>query len=549
MFRLLVVEDEDMIRNKILNNINWRDNGFEEIYEACDGLQALEIIKSHEMDIVITDIQMPKMDGIELIRELKNVDKRIRTIVISGHAEFEYAKESIKLNVDDYILKPFISKNLLETVNRIKEEIIRERLQNVEIDNLRKQLRENKKQLRDKLFNDLLNDNFIGNIENDIKYLELTHISNIPYFVVVMNIDSLVDIIRTEDEEQKYIFNLSLFNWVDKYFSKFDAEKEISPDFQSTAYVVNYKIDQIVVVCYSDLDVMTPFLEGLIGKINEEIGLRITIGIGNTYFNPRDMYISYKEASSAAMLSFIHGRGIVYTFNDMNFENKIYSRQLHALVNNKLYEDLKVGAFEEIKKDIASIITDLKSAMLGIDSVNAVVNSIFLLTYKTINEMGYNITEIFGGEFNPYINIRGVVGIAQLEEWFFDFFYKINEFINKKRNNRNKALMDKLKEYVDVNFYENISLTSLSKTFNISMGYLSILFNNYIGRNFIDYLTDLRISKAKELLKNSDLRVYEIAEKVGYRDAYYFSAAFKKVVGVNPSDYRESLTSGPNKAE
>ena len=152
MFSFLVVEDEDMIRNKILNNINWKENGFNNVFSASNGIEALEIVDRTNIDIIITDIQMPEMSGIELIRKIKQRTKRVKVIIITAYAEFEYAKESIKLNVDDFILKPFRSKDLLEIVKKIVEEIIRERSEKDEIESLRKQLRENKKTLQEKLF-------------------------------------------------------------------------------------------------------------------------------------------------------------------------------------------------------------------------------------------------------------------------------------------------------------------------------------------------------------------------------------------------------------
>lgn len=541
MFKLLVVEDEEMIRSKILNNVDWKGNGFTEVYEAEDGVDALGIIKSKDIDIVVTDIQMPKMDGIELIRQIKDYNKNIKVVVISGYAEFEYAKESIKLSVKDYILKPFITKNLLDIVNKVKEEIIRERNEMLEIENMRRQLRENKKQLQEKLFNDLLNNNFIGNIDNDLRYLELSRIKGLQYFVVVLNIDNFSEIIDESDEEQKYIYNLTLFNWVKKFLNDYGSIDKIFSGFKLEYFIINYKIDQIVLIFYNDVLEITPILEELINRSSKDIGLKLTAGIGNVYSSLRDMYVSYKEACSAAMLSCIHGKGIVYSFNDMNFDNKMYSKQLHMLVDNRLYDDLKIGAFDKVKKDIINIITEIKNSMLEMEAVNTIINNIILLSCKAINELGYNVFDIFGSSFNPYFDIKNINDLTELEEWFFSFFHKINDYITDKRSNRNKQLILEIKEYIDHNYYKNINLTTLSKRYNISSGYLSILFSEMTGQNFIDYLTNLRIQKAKELLKSTDLRIYEIAEKVGYRDAYYFSTAFKKVVGINPTEYRETL--------
>ncbi len=541
MFRLLVVEDEEMIRNKIIYNTNWKEHGFVEVLQASNGMEALDIVRKNNIDIVITDIQMPEMNGIELIREIKSLNRGIKCIIITAYAEFEYAKESVKLNVNDYILKPFKSKDLLDIVKKLSEEINRERNERVEVENLRRQLRENKKALREKLFNDLLSNSYIGEIESDLNYLELSKLRNREYFIAVININNFMELIIEEDEEQKYIVNLSFYNLVTKFLTYLEKDSSDTSEDKLVYSVINYKIDQLVIVVYEDIDKFTSAFEDLIKLGRMELGFCITIGIGNKYKNLTDVHISYREACSAALLDRVYGREIVYIFNDLNFGNKVYSKQLHILGDTKLYDDLKIGAFPEIKNDIVDIITQIKSSKLELDAINTIIYNVVLLSCKTINELGYDIFEIMGEDFNLHFDVKEINNLVQLEEWLLSFFYKVNEYINQKRSNRNEKLLSKVKDYVDGNYSENITLTSISKDFGISSGYLSVLFNDYIGQNFIDYLTNLRIQSAKNLLKRTDLKIYEIADRVGYRDAYYFSTAFKKIVGINPTDYREKL--------
>lgn len=541
MFRLLVVEDEEMIRNKIIYNTNWKEHGVIEVFQASNGLEAIDIVRNNNIDIVITDIQMPEMNGIELIREIRSLNRGIKCIIITAYAEFEYAKESVKLNVNDYILKPFKSKDLLYIVKRLLEEIVRERNERVEVENLRRQLRENKKALREKLLNDLLSNSYIGDVDNDLNYLELLELKNREYFIAVININNFMELIKEEDEEQKYIVNLSFYNLVTKFLSSLATDSSNTLDTKLVYSVINYKIDQIVIAVYNDIDKFIPAFEDLIKAGRRELGFCMTTGIGNKYKNLTDMHISYKEACSAALLDRVYGRGNVYIFNDLNFGNKVYSKQLHILGDTKLYDDLKIGAFPEIKKDIENVITQIKSSKLELDAINTIIYNIILLSCKTINELGYDVFEIMGEDFNLHFDVKEINNLVQLEEWLLSFFYKVNEYINRKRSNRNEKLLSKVKDYVDRNYSENITLTSISKDFGISSGYLSVLFNDYIGQNFIDYLTNLRIQNAKNLLKSTDLKIYEIADRVGYRDAYYFSTAFKKSVGINPTDYREKL--------
>ncbi|ACL76330.1 response regulator [Ruminiclostridium cellulolyticum] len=541
MFRLLVVEDEEMIRNKIIYNTNWKEHGVIEVFQASNGLEAIDIVRNNNIDIVITDIQMPEMNGIELIREIRSLNRGIKCIIITAYAEFEYAKESVKLNVNDYILKPFKSKDLLYIVKKLLEEIVRERNERVEVENLRRQLRENKKALREKLLNDLLSNSYIGDVDDDLNYLELLELKNREYFIAVININNFMELIKEEDEEQKYIVNLSFYNLVTKFLSSLATDSSNTLDTKLVYSVINYKIDQIVIAVYNDIDKFIPAFEDLIKAGRRELGFCMTTGIGNKYKNLTDMHISYKEACSAALLDRVYGRGNVYIFNDLNFGNKVYSKQLHILGDTKLYDDLKIGAFPEIKKDIENVITQIKSSKLELDAINTIIYNIILLSCKTINELGYDVFEIMGEDFNLHFDVKEINNLVQLEEWLLSFFYKVNEYINRKRSNRNEKLLSKVKDYVDRNYSENITLTSISKDFGISSGYLSVLFNDYIGQNFIDYLTNLRIQNAKNLLKSTDLKIYEIADRVGYRDAYYFSTAFKKSVGINPTDYREKL--------
>jgi two-component system response regulator YesN len=532
MFQLLVAEDEEMIRNKILNNIDWKEHGFSRVFSASDGFEALEIARNNHIDIVITDIQMPGMSGIELIRELKRLHGRIRTIIITAYAEFEYAKESIKLSVDDFILKPFQSRDLLAIARRIVEEIVRERSELKEVESLRKQLRENRDALREKLFHDLIGNTFIGNVGSDLEYLGLAQLKDCDYFIAVVNINNFMDLIQGNDEEQKYICNLTLYSWAVRFLTAYETQGW---------NIVNYKIDQIVIIFHKDPECVISILEELIDRGAKDLGYSLSVGIGNKYRNPTDMCISYREACSAAMLSCIYGKGMVYFFNDINLGNTFYSKQLHILSNTGLYENIKIGALEEIKKDVVEIISQIKSAKLELEAVNTIVSSIILLSSKTVNELGYNIFDIMGESFSMDFRLNEINDLVQLEEWLFGFFFKVNEYIGQKRSNRNESLVAGIKDHIDANYHSNITLTGISKAFGISTGYLSSLFAEYTGFNFIDYLSNLRIQKAKSLLKNSDLRIYEIAEAVGYRDAYYFSAAFKKIVGINPSDYREKL--------
>lgn len=529
-YNLIVVEDEQMIRDKILQNINWKEYDFEKIFTASEGNEAIKIIEKEKVNIVITDIQMPGMDGLSLTNYIKENYPDIKIVIVTAHADFEYAMKSIKLHVDNYILKPFITKNLLKIILDVKEKLINEEKHKNEYKLLKKQVNENKKIFIEKLFVDLLNGNYIGDINRDLEYLEITEYKDLKYFVIILDIDEYVE--GLNDNESKYIYNILLYEWIQHYFVNSDLKN----------YIINYKMNQIVVVLFEDSHDKVQEIENIIDKIKMDIGVTITIGLGNVYEELEEMYISLNEANSAVNLKCIYGKAKIYTFNDININNKTYSKILNLVHNNKLYMDLKVGVFKEIKNDILSIVQNIRESGLSVAAINTAINNIIILSCKSINEMGYNVYDVFGEQLDLNFDVRKLDSLSDLEEWFFGFFWMINEYVDSQRDNQNEILIMKVKEYIDENYNKNISLTSISKKFTISSSYLSTLFNTYIGKNFIDYITNIRLQKAKEYLKNSDLRINEISKEVGFRDPYYFSTVFKKNIGISPSEYRSNLS-------
>jgi two-component system, response regulator YesN len=538
MFNLLVVEDEDMIRHKIINNTNWLSHGFQQVFEAENGSEAVTILAENRIDILITDIKMPEMDGIQLTKHVKEFYPEIKVIIISGHADFDFARKSITLKVCDYMLKPFQSKNLLKLVLNVKNDLIRDKGEQENVEKMKRQLQENKHSLREKLIQNLLTNSFVGDLETDLKYVEMEHLKDTLFFVAVLNIEQLQTARSEMEENEKYLFNVSIYkrlsHLLEKNWGQFSERGQIEK-----GYILNYKMDQIVLIVFEDIERIRHQLSKFIQKEYQERGISLTIGIGDRYNQLLDLHLSYEEACSAAALSRIHGSGDVYFYHNIISNHTYYSKQLHKIVNHKIYQDLKSGDFEEVKKDVAELLAELKNESIPYEAVATAINNIVFMSCKTINEQGYDVNEIFGETGLPIFNQENNFTYKEIEDCLYSFYSAIHSFIESKRGNRTERLIMEMKEYMNENFAENISLTSLSREFNISPSYLSILFREITSQHFSEYLTNIRIRKGKELLKNTDLRIKEIAAQIGYRDAYYFSSVFKKVTGVNPTQYRD----------
>ncbi len=529
MIGLLLVEDEEAIKDKLMQNAPWADYGFGPVLGASNGLEALDILEKHPIKIMVTDVQMPKMNGIELIKEVKKRGYQMKIIVISGFAEFEYAQESIKLNVSDYLLKPFASRRLLEVVARLRDELEKEEAKQCEISGLREQLKKNKSVLSEKLLLDLLNGNFINdNIQAQFDFLGLSAIVNRAFQVALIEIPE--NQLSGITEEEKYLLNLQLAQQIQHLM-------EASP-YQHL--IINHHRNQVVIIVIQPDDDLPIRLGEIITQGRLALGRSLACGLGHQYYDFTDLSISYREACSALQYRYLYGLNKVFSINDLNPDNQSYHKILSSLQRHPIFDNIKIGADEAVGADLKKIISEMRLSKMGPDLSRIVASNLILLTCTTLNELGYNSNEILGADFLTLTDVSSAESLEELEKLLLTIFERINSHIRQKRTSLNHQLVEEIRQFIDENFAEDITLSAMATRYKISPSYLSVLFAERTGKNFIDYLTERRIKKSKELLKHTNLKIYEISSAVGYNDSFYFSNCFKKIAGVSPSDYRES---------
>lgn len=530
MSGILLVEDEEAILRKLMNNVPWHDYGFDPVLGASHGQEALTLLEQHPIEIVVTDIQMPVMNGIELIKEIKKRKYRMKIIVISGFAEFEYARESINLAVSEYLLKPFATKRLLEVALRLKAEMSEEQAKELEIAALRAQINNNRAALREKFLTDLLNGKVTkSDFAAKLQFLGLAEYEKRPYQVVVMELHEGAD--APVSEEDKYLLDLQF-------------SQQIEQALTTSAYqflLLNYYHHQLVAVVFEPDRDLPLRLEEWLTKLRVYFNKDITFGVGNCYQTLADLSIAHREAEVALQNRFLYGFNRVYAVGDLNLVHPGYHKIFFQLYQNRIFDDLRIGANDEILEDLAKLFAEMKASALGPEPIRIIAANLLLLTCATLNELGYDLEEIFADGVPPLNRISRTQSLDELEELFKKIFSRINQLMNRNRECINQQRVDEIRLYLETNYAEEISLSAMAEKYKISPGYLSLLFTERTGKNFSDYLTECRIRKAKELLKHTEMRIYEIANAVGYNDPYYFSSCFKKITNKTPSEYRENL--------
>lgn len=530
---LLIVEDEEAIKNKLMHNVDWSAHGFIPVLGASNGKEALTLLKNQPVDIMVTDIQMPLMNGIELIKAVKKLNYPLKIIVISGFAEFEYARESIKFNVCEYLLKPFATKRLLEVALRVREELMKEQAEELELKDLRAQISNSMAALQEKFLMDLLNRNVPkSEISSKLRFFGFEEYKNKNYQVVVMELHDTQRNIT--NEENKYLLNLQFHR----------QAKRVLKDSPYQYLLLNPYHHQIVAVIINPDQNLPLRLEEYLTKLRMSFNQDMVFGVSHCYTGLQDLSVAYREACVALQYIYIHGLNRVYSINDLNLNHPGYHKSFYQLYQNRIFDDLRIGAHNEVHNDLNCLFAEMRTSRLNPETIRIIASNLLLLTCATLNELGHNPEEIFKGSLPSLSDISHTESLNDLEEIFRNFFSRINNFINQKRNSINNQRIEEIRLYLEENYASDITLSAIAEQYQISPGYLSLLFTEQTGKNFVDYLTDRRISKAKELLKHTEMRIYEIAMMVGYNDPFYFSNCFKKLTGKTPTEYREQMRIG-----
>src|SRR5690554_1425557 len=528
MAGILLVEDEDAIREKLMKNVDWSAHGFNPVLGAGNGLEALELLQRHSVEIMVTDIQMPKMNGIELIKALKDQGYRLKIIVISGFAEFEYARESITLNVSEYLLKPFATKRLLDVALKVQEEMRKEQEEESELNELRSQIKENMVDLREKFLVDLLNGNLPGSeLGSKLRFFDLQEYEGKSYQTVLMELHT--GQAETTQEEDKYLLNLQFYRQADRVLAG-------SP---YNHLLLNLGNHRIVAVFFAPDSALPMRLEEYLTELRDYFQKEVTFGVSNSYQGLQDLSVAYREACVALQYRYLHGWDRVYSIKDLHLDHPGYHKSLYLVYQNRIFDNLRIGAHEQIHHDLKSLFAEMKTSQLNPETIRIIGANLVLLACATLNELGYNPEEIFTGGFPSLSEISHTESLNELEEVIGQFFTRINLLVGERRDSTNKRMVDEIRRYLEDNYASEITLSAIADQYRISPGYLSLLFTEHTGNNFVDYLTERRIGKAKELLKHTQLRIYEIAAAVGYNDPFYFSNCFKKLTHKTPSEYRE----------
>ena len=532
LYTVILVDDEPEIREGIIQKIDWNKYGFEIIGSAENGRDALELAEQRQPDVVMTDIMMPFMDGLQLGEELRRKMPAVKLIFFSGADDFEFVQRALQLKAVEYVLKPIDANEFSQTLTQLKMILDKEYEEKCNLEILRQHYIESIPVFREQFLTGLLD----GRIDKEhlekkcgIGQIDLDACG---YTVGLLSIEPnqneiIKKLFRNHDEA---LVPTTLKQMADETMSGYG--KSVSCYYGDTVgMVANF---------YEENDIYR-FVEGLnqvCKNMKRVYGLMVTAGIGTLCESPMELRYAKKEAQTALSYRVSLGAGQAIFLGDVEPEKNAFL-QFQGHEETELVAAIKLGNEEDIQNQVNDIIEHLKKNMLTTDQLNVYLIEIKLSFLKLLQYYDCKQEHLFESG-DVFGSTQQVASLEELREWILSKSLKMSNLIKENRVNSQSAITTRAKEYVNENYSnDKLSVDSLSQILHVSPSYFSSLFKKEMGVSFITYLTNVRMEKAIELLDTTDDKSYIIAEKVGYPEANYFSYVFKKHFGVSPQKYRK----------
>ena len=528
MYKVIIVDDESVVRERLYNQLLYFSDDFEIVGQFENGYDALLSGTPLMPDLLITDIKMPYIDGIELIKRMKQELPLLQTIIISGFDSFDYAKQAISLGVIGYISKPITIDELSETIRKAKIALEKRNAVDENLEDLKKRADSGLKLMQN---NDLSKLITLKDIPENFKEKLKTDEINLDYEYTILG---AVDF---DDEVTQISFNeMELVNfYLEKYFE--EEFKDTNLD-----YIIFDNGEEFGLFMFSNEPIHKENLQEILVRILAKIklGCHTSMSIGLSEFKHKDENKSYRELYRHALRTLeyrtVIGPNIVIFFDDINKNKtttgKVDENEFKNITYEVLYGELDV-AKERIEKLLKTITTEnFKETYLFIlnnllDSLlKACVNlQALFLRYMTYEELALKFHSI------------------KVNEQLFDFINGLVDEIDRiNKESRQSGVESSFRQiltFIDNNYAKSdLSLEDVASELNYSVSYISAILKKN-NTSFTKYLTDVRMEQAKVLLRNPDNKLLTIATKVGYDDPYYFSHCFKKNTGISPAEYRK----------
>ena len=542
MLKIFLAEDEVVVRETIKRMIPWEELGFELVGEAADGEMALPLLIRQQPDLLITDIKMPFMDGLTLARLAKKEIPGLKVVILSGYDDFNYAKQAIGIGVEDYLLKPITKNALIERLSEIRSRYEHEKTQKEYYEKFQREMQAYEKNSSRDFFEALVGGSMdMMEVYKRAEKLGLDIVAE-AYNVLIFTMNCDEDFSGQRDE-----------------YSSWEAESlELLENFfagHSSAMLFRSNIFSYGVLLKGQRETIEENTRACVDEIRKILSRQDGrrewfLAVGQSVERLSQIQKSYHTASRAFSQRYLYDENILY-YDEMETmehpggqaetEDNAYLQKVdvNALNPAILQKFLSNGLQEETENFVKDYFYAIgQEPMESLVFRNYVILNVRFSVISFIKGLGCDTNEMESADTEEVLaeggkNMESAIAYAK------KMISQAIEIRDQNSGNKNRSILKTAVDFIDSHYMdEEISLNTVANVANVSSNHFSALFSQNMGQTFIEYLTTLRMNKAKELLRCTGMRSSEIAGEIGYKDAHYFSYLFKKSQGMTPSDYR-----------
>lgn len=509
--QLLIVDDERMIREGIVKAIPWKEYGVTHLWTAADGFEALEILNEHKIQVMITDIRMPEMSGLELAHKAKELQSDIKIAILSGYSDFEYARKAITIGVEDYLLKPIKLEELKKLVTHLTREADE---------------REKQKESEQRAY-------WRAQIESGM-IRKSTCVSQI-----------LSDYTR-HPLEGKIVCAIVAFDRLDvgqpAIISAAEALKQVIRE-QEKEYLFHTE-SRYVAVCCLDMkksrDKVCIKIQQMLSQWNRKAKEKEIATLSAAISNPASLYKLFEVQTETER--YLNRR--LYMGAEVLIDGAQYQPEYDKEVFIVKDEDLLGRYVTGLQKEKACRLIQLrfeemkKAKLTSYDIVRGICHNLLTLLVRNLQSIGVDVKSLQTEQGGP-LRIPDLITLQQYSEWMQNRYAEILSQVADSGENRNTPAVIAALSYISANYRNEINRDLVAEHVHLSGNYFSYVFKKEMNQSFSEYLNRYRVKKAKVLLDTTSMLTGEVAREVGFLEESYFSSVFKKVTGFSPSVYRK----------
>lgn len=510
MYNVVIIDDEQTVREGIQTLLSWEDVGFTIIAESSDGEDGLETVLNYQPELVLVDVRMPGMTGIELIEAARKAQYKGYFLILTGYSDFEYAKSAIALGVKGYLLKPIDEEELLKYICDIRNELDQEKEEKEKADLIQREKKKNRIKARQNvIYNLLMKQETIEVIEKEIERFGFDYNYD-KFHVIVLNNDTFY---MEEDYKEKIkiiLFGLSRCEYL----------------VLGDRIALIIKGDNL----QRDMEQLIENNKRLMARYEDEF----FIAVGQEVVCLRDICFSYECAQYLVERKFLFKKMNMISMKALSEQSEIHEKSNQL----ELSDCIEIGDMVGISNVVHHILNQcryklMKESRIKVMTIN---NTILLINNFKARYTGHTDKLMDINSFTEQINRTET--IEDMELLAIEHFKRVSE---KLGNTGADNIIKRMEVFIQKNYNKDLKLESIAKMFGYNSAYLGKTYKKTTGESFNTTLDKVRITNAQELLRNTNLKVYQVSEKVGYYNIDYFYSKFKKYVGMTPKEFKNKV--------